>query len=66
MRVTINGESTELNQIEQLQQLIDHLQLGHKRIALELNEQIIPRSRFAEQGIKDGDRIEIIHAIGGG
>jgi len=66
MLVTLNGEQTELHQIRFVDQLLAQLGLQNKRLAVELNEEIVPRSRFSEQAITKGDRIEIIHAIGGG
>lgn len=45
---------------------IDALGLGGRRIAVELNEDILPRSQHGETRLADGDRIEIVHAIGGG
>jgi len=42
------------------------LQLGNKRIALERNSEIVPRSQFTHQMLTDGDRLEIVVAVGGG
>ncbi|HET9339295.1 MAG TPA: sulfur carrier protein ThiS, partial [Casimicrobiaceae bacterium] len=39
---------------------------GERRLAVELNGAIVPRSRWAETALRDGDRLEIVHAIGGG
>jgi sulfur carrier protein len=64
--VQINGEekifATEVN----LEWVIDSLSLQDKKIAVEINEQIIPRSEFTKTLIKSGDRIEIVAAVGGG
>lgn len=64
--ITINGEARRFARSLSCQQLIDELELAGKRVALERNGEIVPRSRFAEQQIKDGDRLEIVVAVGGG
>jgi sulfur carrier protein len=64
--ITINGESRRFPRSLSCQQLIDELELGGKRVALERNGEIVPRSRFADQQLADGDRLEIVVAVGGG
>ena len=66
MQLTINGESRELNEDISIAQLLELSDLAAKRIAVEVNEQIIPKGRHAQTLLHDGDKIEIIHAIGGG
>lgn len=66
MRITVNGETRQLDPIITLADLVENLDLGGQRIAVEVNEELVPRSTFAEHRLKDGDRIEIVHAIGGG
>ncbi len=66
MNILVNGETRELPEPQNLQQLIDDLALGDKRLAVELNEQIVPRSRFDQTTLQNGDVVEIVHAIGGG
>lgn len=63
--VFLNGEQRSVES-SNLQALLNELQLGGKRIAIELNFEIIPRSAFAETLVREGDRIEIVQAIGGG
>ena len=46
--------------------IIELLGLGGKRLAMEVNQEILPRSRYAEHAIEEGDSVEIVHAIGGG
>lgn len=65
MQVTINGETTPLENIETVTALIEHLELEGK-IAVEINREILPRSLFTDHRLKEGDVIEIVHAIGGG
>ena len=64
--ITINGESRRFPRPLNCQQLIDELELAGKRVALERNGEIVPRSRFAEQELADGDQLEIVVAVGGG
>ncbi len=46
--------------------LIEHLQLAGRRVAVELNFEIVPRSMYEATLLKEGDAVEIVHAIGGG
>ena len=47
-------------------ELVDKLGLTGKRLAIECNGEIVPRSRFAETPLRDGDKLEIVGAVGGG
>ena len=64
--ITINGEPRELEQPVAFTQLIERLGLAGKRIAIERNGEIVPRSEFAARAVCDGDRLEIVVAVGGG
>ncbi len=64
--LTINGERRSFDDSLTVAQLIEQLRLAGKRIALERNGEIVPRGRFAEQTLLDGDRLEIVVAVGGG
>jgi len=64
--ITINGEARRFARSLSCQQLIDELELAGKRVALERNGEIIPRSRLGEAMLMDGDRLEIVVAVGGG
>jgi sulfur carrier protein len=64
--VTINGERREFAQALAFAQLIEALGLAGKRIAIERNGEIVPRGQFAAHAISDGDRLEIVVAVGGG
>ena len=65
MQVTINGETTSLSDILTVENLVTQLDLNG-RLAVEINQQIVPRSEFGSYQINEGDIIEIVHAIGGG
>ncbi len=64
--LTINGEARTFDASMKVDALIQTLALQGKRVALERNGDIVPRSRFAEEWLADGDRIEIVVAVGGG
>ena len=66
MQALINGKPTDIAMGVTVADLLRELDLAGRRVAIELNGEILPRSRHAEQRIADGDRIEIVHAIGGG
>lgn len=66
MNIYINGTATEVENAITLTGLIEHLQLTGKRIAVELNQEIIPRSQHHETILNENDQLEIVHAIGGG
>lgn len=66
MHITVNGESRDVEENITAQQLIAELELTGKRIAVEVNREIVPRSAYPEHRLRDGDQIEIVRAIGGG
>ncbi|MGB0906724.1 MAG: sulfur carrier protein ThiS [Maricaulaceae bacterium] len=67
MTLTINGEDYyDLPVGMTVAQLLAHLELPEKKIAVECNREIVPKSTFKETSLNDGDRLEIIHFIGGG
>ncbi len=66
MQITLNGEPHALDSNTSVSMLIEQLQLAGKRIAVEVNEDIVPRSAHATHFLQAGDRVEIVHAIGGG
>ncbi len=66
MVIVLNGENHQLPNGSTAADLVESLQLGEKRVAMEINLEIIPRSSYETRPLGDGDRIEIVHAIGGG
>jgi sulfur carrier protein len=64
--VLINGEPKTFEQPISIADLISTLELTGKRVALERNGDIVPRSLFTQQQIADGDKIELVVAVGGG
>lgn len=65
VNIYLNGKVTQTD-CQNLQQLIEELALEGKRFAVEVNEMIVSKSKLAHTPISDSDRIEIIHAVGGG
>jgi thiamine biosynthesis protein ThiS len=66
MKVFINGEARDLSGGSSLADLITELNLPAARIAIELNREVVRRSDWASTMLKDDDRIEIVHFVGGG
>jgi len=64
--VQVNGEPTELATPLTVRQLLERLGLQGRRVAIEHNGQILPRSRYDDTRLAEGDRFEIIIAVGGG
>lgn len=66
MNIVLNGEPRAVRPGLSLAMLLDELGLAGKRLAVEVNRDIVPRGEHATRVLRDGDRVEIIHAIGGG
>ena len=64
--VTVNGELRRFEAPMNCAELLAKLELAGKRVALERNGEIVPRSRHAQERLADGDRLEIVVAVGGG
>lgn len=64
--LSINGEHAELPQPMTVAELLEFRGLAGKRVAVERNGEIVPKSRHAEVALDAGDRIEIVVAVGGG
>lgn len=64
--VTINGEARQFERALAFGELVERLGLANKRIAIERNGEIVPRSQFGSSSVADGDRLEIVVAVGGG
>jgi sulfur carrier protein len=64
--LTVNGQERQLPDTSRISQLLDEMQLTNKRLAVEKNGEIVPRSRFSEEMLRPGDVLEIVVAVGGG
>ena len=65
MNLTINGEN-QVSSAETLAALVEGLGMKPDRVAIELNRAIVPRDQWPETPLRDGDRLEIVHFVGGG
>ena len=66
MQVTINGESRDVSEIRSVEGLLADLGLDARKVAVELNLEIVPKSAYGATVVRHGDRLEIVHFIGGG
>ena len=66
MEITLNGEKFTLEKGSNIVNLIDKLDLDVDKLAIERNLEIVPKSKFAMTIIEEGDKLEIVHFIGGG
>jgi sulfur carrier protein len=66
MRIQLNGEPYELPAGESVAALLARLELAGRRVAVELNLDIVPRSQHESTPLREGDQVEVVHAIGGG
>jgi sulfur carrier protein len=66
MNIVLNGVPTEVAAECSLADLIAYLALTEQRLAVEVNAELVPRSTFATHRLAPADRVEIIHAVGGG
>ena len=66
MQIRLNGEQSVVDDAINLAQLVAQLELSGKRIAIEVNDELIPRSQHMQHQLSEGDRVEIVQAIGGG
>jgi sulfur carrier protein len=66
MTLTLNGEQTRFDGAPHLAALVASLGLDPRKVAVERNLAIVPRSLYGQTALSEGDRIEIVHFIGGG
>jgi sulfur carrier protein len=66
MNITVNGENRSINPEACIEDLVDVLGLRGKRIAVEVNREIVPRSEYKQFKLNESDTVEIVNAIGGG
>ena len=66
MQITLNGQACEFAEPQTVASLLLGAGLADSRVAVEVNREIVPRSRHDSHRLGDGDRVEIIRAIGGG
>ena len=66
MQIQLNGENHELAETCTLEELVRELSLAPQRVAIELNRSVVRREQWAQTILNEGDRVEIVHFVGGG
>jgi thiamine biosynthesis protein ThiS len=66
MKLRINGEERSFATVASLDALVEQLGMKADRVAVELNREIVPRGRWGETPVRDGDELEVVHFVGGG
>ncbi len=66
MKLTINGENREILKSQTLEDLARELDIQAPNFAMALNQQVVPKSKYAATSIQENDEVEIVHAVGGG
>jgi len=66
MKILLNNESIVLDDNWSIKELLTSIKVHHKYYAVEVNEEIVPKSLHESFTLKDGDKVEIVTAIGGG
>jgi sulfur carrier protein len=66
MQIVLNGDSVETAARSTVEMLLKQLGISRERVAVELNADIVPKADYEKQLLSDGDKIEIVHFVGGG
>ena len=66
MQIKLNGETKDVDDGTTLLSLVEQLSLAPERLAVELNQEVIRRAEWPDVKLSDGDRVEIVHFVGGG
>ena len=66
LRITVNGESKDVPEGTTLESLISLLALAPERLAVEFNYEVLRRAEWAATALSEGDRVEVVHFVGGG
>jgi thiamine biosynthesis protein ThiS len=65
MKIQINGQDKEVS-VSTIADLVEQLGLKDDRVAIELNRDIVPRAKWADTPLHEGDKVEMVHFVGGG
>jgi len=66
MQVMLNGDTADIKEGSTVAELLEQLQIGRERVAVEVNLEIVPKSTYDSHTLATEDRIEIVHFVGGG
>lgn len=65
MNITVNGETASIEPLS-VQEYLVSLGIDPRRVAVELNRDILPKAKYEQTALKEGDALEIVHFVGGG
>lgn len=66
MIIQVNGDARDVSTSSTLSDLVEQLKLAAERVAIELNHKVIRRKEWQQTALNEGDRVEIVHFVGGG
>lgn len=66
IQIHLNGEDREVPEDISVRQLLEHLELNPSLVVVERNREIVDRDRYADVPVEEGDRLELVHFVGGG
>jgi sulfur carrier protein len=66
VQIKLNGEAKEIEEGTTLERLVEQLALAPDRLAVELNRDVVRRAQWPQVTLREGDRVEIVHFVGGG
>lgn len=66
MQIWVNGEAREVAEGRSLRDLVEEMGLSPQGVAVEVNQEVVPRGSHPDYRLQDGDRVEVVRAIGGG
>lgn len=66
MEITVNGQTRQVAEDTSAAALLEQMGLAGRRVAVEVNREIVPRSTLTAHRLQPGDRVEVVRAIGGG
>lgn len=66
MRLVVNGEDRQVEPNTTVEQLLSSLGLADTLVAVERNEEVVPRAQHQSTELNEGDRVEVVHFVGGG
>jgi sulfur carrier protein len=66
MKVMVNGDSTDIRDGITVAELLEDLQIGRDRVAVEIGLEIVPKAQYTTHILREGDRVEIVQFVGGG
>ena len=65
-KILVNGDALELPEACTVAKLLSHLEMEGRRVAVALNREVVPRSRYTSVTVSAGDKVEVLEAVGGG